>query len=117
MRQTARVLPSSLATASMASTTERATAVATQIAAHRAVRAVALRRHPWRFCALVALAAGATVAATHIAGEGPATDGLLVTLAVAAVLVAIEAFAVAGCFALLGSFLGIRGSYGAPRSA
>jgi len=81
------------------------------------VRAVALRSHPWRFCALVALAAGATVAATHVAGEGPATQGLLATVAVAAVLVAIEAAAIAACFALLGSFLGIRGGYRSPRSA
>jgi hypothetical protein len=100
-----------------AGTTERAEALARHLAAHRAVRAVALRTHPWRFCALVALAAGATVAVTHIAGEGPATSGLLVTLAVAAVLVAIEACAIAGCFALLGGFLGIRGGYRSPRSA
>ncbi len=95
----------------------RAQALAARATSHRAVRAVALRTHPWRFCALVALAAGATVAVTHVALEGPATDGLLVTVAAAAVLVAIEAVAIAGCFALLGGFLGIRRGYRSPRSA
>jgi hypothetical protein len=96
---------------------QRALALAARAAGWRAVRAVALRAHPWRFCLLVALAAGATVAATHLAGEGPATDGLLVTLAVAGVLVAIESLAVIGCFVLLGTFLGIRDEYRSPRSA
>jgi hypothetical protein len=53
----------------------------------------------------------------HVAGEGAATDGLLVTLAVAGVLVGIEALAVIGCFVLLGTYLGIRGGYRSPRSA
>jgi hypothetical protein len=91
-----------------AGTLERAQASLARLETARAVRAVALRAHPWRFCVLVALAAGAAMAATHVLAEGPATDGLLVTLAVSAVLVAIEAVAIIACFALLGSFLGIR---------
>lgn len=104
-----RLLPTGVA--------ERARALAAGIAAHRAVRAVALRTHPWRFCLLFALVAGATFAAMQIIGEGPATDGMLVTLTVAALLVGVEAFAIIGCFAVLGTFLGIRGGYRWPRSA
>jgi hypothetical protein len=95
----------------------RVEALAVRLAAHRAVRAVALRVHPWRFCLLVAFAAGACVAAGHVVGEGPATDGLLLTLAVSGVLIAAEAVVVVGCFALLGSFLGIRGDDHRARSA
>jgi hypothetical protein len=91
-----------------AGTLRRAEASAGRLASARAVRAVGLRTHPWRFCLLVAVAAGAAVAAAHVAGEGPATGGPLVTLAVGALLVAIEGIAIVGCFAALGSFLGIR---------
>lgn len=91
-----------------AGTLQRAQSSLARPASARTVRAVALRTHPWRFCLLVALAAGAVVAATHLVGEGPATDGLLVTLAASGVLIAIEGIAIVGCFALLGSFLGIR---------
>ena len=89
-------------------TLERAQTSLARLTTAPAVRAVDLRAHPWRCCLLVALAAGAAMAAAHVVGEGPATDGLLVTLAVSAVLVSIEAVAIIGCFALLGSFLGIR---------
>jgi hypothetical protein len=43
-----------------------------------------------------------------VAHEGPPTDGMLVLLAVSGLIVAIEAAAVIACFALLGTFLGIR---------
>jgi hypothetical protein len=91
-----------------AGTVRRTRDGAARLASARAVRAVALRTHPWRFCLAVAVAAGAAVAAVHVVGEGPATDGLLVTLLVSGILVAIEGIAIVGCFALLGSFLGIR---------
>jgi hypothetical protein len=42
---------------------------------------------------------------------------LLVTLLAAAVVVAVEAAAIVTCFALLGTFLGIRGDYRSARSA
>jgi hypothetical protein len=71
-------------------------------------RAVSLRSHPWRLCMLLALGAGAALAAGHLAGEGPPTDGMLVLLAVGGLIAAIEAAAVIACFALLGTFLGIR---------
>jgi hypothetical protein len=91
-----------------AGTVQRIQASAARLANARAVRAVALRTHPWRCCLLVAVTAGAAVAAAHVVGEGPASDGLLVTLLVSGILVAIEGVAIVGCFALLGSFLGIR---------
>jgi hypothetical protein len=87
---------------------ERARGAAARLAQRPAARAVALRSHPWRFCVLVALSAGAALAAAHLVGEGPPTEGLLVLVAVSAIFVAIEAVAVVGCFAVLGSFLGLR---------
>jgi hypothetical protein len=87
---------------------QRAKDSAARLARARAARAVALCSHPWRFCLFVALAAGAALAGAHLVGEGPPTDGPLVLLAVSAILVGIEAVVVVGCFALLGSFLGIR---------
>lgn len=96
---------------------ERASSLAAGVARHPAVRALSLRAHPWRFCLLLACAAGAAMAAAHLLGEGPATGGLLVTLLVGGVIVAIEAVAIVTSFALLGSFLGIRGDYRSPRSA
>ena len=89
---------------------ERARGAAAWLARTPAARAVALRSHPWRFCVLVALGAGAALAGAHLVGEGPPTDGPLVLLAVSAIFVAVEAVAVIGCFALLGSFLGLRWS-------
>jgi hypothetical protein len=96
---------------------ERVEALTARCGRHPALRAVSLRTHPWRFGALVGLAAGAVVAGVHLVGEGPASDGLLTTLLVGGVLVAIEAAAIVACFALLGSFLGIRGGYRSTRSA
>jgi hypothetical protein len=57
------------------------------------------------------------MAAAHVVGEGPATAGLPVTLLAGGVVVAIEAVAIITCFALLGSFLGIRGDDRSARSA
>jgi hypothetical protein len=57
------------------------------------------------------------MAAAHVVGEGPATAGLSVTLLAGGVVVAIEAVAIITCFALLGSFLGIRGDDRSARSA
>jgi hypothetical protein len=87
---------------------ERARGAAARLAQTPAARAVALRSHPWRCCVLVAFSAGAALAAAHLVGEGPPTEGLLVLLAVSAIFVAIEAVAVIGCFAVLGPFLGLR---------
>jgi hypothetical protein len=89
---------------------ERARGAAAQLAHTPVARAVALRSHPWRFCVLVALCAGGALAVAHLVAEGPPTDGALVLLAVSAIFVALEAVAVIGCFALLGSFLGLRQS-------
>jgi hypothetical protein len=89
---------------------ERARGAAAQLAHTPVARAVALRAHPWRCCVLVALCAGGALAAAHLVAEGPPTDGALVLLAVSAIFVALEAAAVIGCFALLGSFLGLRQS-------
>ncbi|HEY0343265.1 MAG TPA: hypothetical protein VGC59_01375 [Solirubrobacteraceae bacterium] len=87
---------------------DRVRGSAARLADGRVGRAVSLRSHPWRFCMLTALGAGAALAAGHLAGEGPPTDGMLVLLAVSGLIVAIEAAAVIVCFALLGTFLGIR---------
>jgi hypothetical protein len=70
--------------------------------------APALRAHPWRLGALTALAAGLVLTATHLVAEGPPTDGALVALAVAGIIVGIEGAAVLVCFAVLGRFLGLR---------
>jgi HAAS domain-containing protein len=74
------------------------------------VAAVA-RRHPWWLCATFAAACGAALAASHAISDGgfslqPADVGheLLAGLVIAA----IEATAVALCFATFGRFLGIR---------
>jgi hypothetical protein len=87
---------------------DRARSTAARLAGGRVGRAVSLRSHPWRFGVLVALGAGAALAAGHLAGEGPPSDGMLVLLAVSGLIVAIEAAAIIACFALLGTFLGIR---------
>jgi hypothetical protein len=87
---------------------DRARSTVARLAEGRIARAISLRSHPWRFCLLVAVCAGAGLAAGHLVGEGPPTDGLLVLLAVSGFLVAVEAAAIIACFALLGTFLGIR---------
>jgi hypothetical protein len=63
---------------------------------------------PRRLGALTALAAGLVLTATHLVAEGPPTDGALVALAVAGIIVGIEGSAVLVCFAVLGRFLGLR---------
>jgi hypothetical protein len=72
-----------------------------------------LRRHPWRFALLVALAAGLALAATHAVGEGgpPSLHELPVALLAGLLIVAIEGGAVLLGFLALGGFLGIRGSH------
>jgi hypothetical protein len=57
---------------------------------------------------LLVMTTGAALAAGRLAGEGPPTDRMLVLLAVSGLIIAIEAAAVIACFALLGTFLGIR---------
>jgi hypothetical protein len=71
-----------------------------------------LRRHPWRFASVVALAAGVALAAAHAVGEGgaPSLHELPVALLAGLLIVAIEGGAVLVGFLVLGGFLGIRGS-------
>jgi hypothetical protein len=71
-----------------------------------------LRRHPWRFAFVVALAAGLALAAAHAVGEGgpPSLHELPVALLAGLLIVAIEGGAVLLGFLVLGGFLGIRGS-------
>jgi hypothetical protein len=73
--------------------------------------AMVLRRHPWRACAAVALAAGLAVAGGHAVMDGGSAITLArvpLALAAAAVIAAIEAAAVAACFAAFGRWLGLR---------
>lgn len=68
-----------------------------------------LRRHPWRVCLAVAFIAGACVGLSHDVTAGLPPVAQLARFATVAVLLGgIEALAVIVCFALLGSFLGIR---------
>lgn len=67
-----------------------------------------LRRHPWRFGVATALLAGLAISSAHLIGEEPPANGIMIAFAVTGIIVAIEAAAVLGCFALLGGFLGIR---------
>jgi len=62
---------------------------------------------PWRFAGLVALAAGAALAAAHGIAEGPPST-LGAGLASCAALIAIEGGAVLASYAALGRFLGLR---------
>jgi len=70
-----------------------------------------LRRSPWRFCAIFALACGVAVAAAHAItdGGGPLTFGNAArALSAGLALIGIEGLAVVLCFAALGRLLGIR---------
>jgi hypothetical protein len=70
-------------------------------------RCLDLRRHPWRFCLLVAAACGVALAAWHGVAEGGVSVAwrpLVAGLAIAS----IEASAVLACFAAFGRSLGIR---------
>lgn len=69
--------------------------------------AASARRHPWRFCALVALAAGGSLAAAHGIAEGPPRDAAA-ALASSGLLIAIEGGAVVTGYAALGRWLGLR---------
>lgn len=71
-----------------------------------------LRRHPWRFALVVALAAGLALATAHAVGESglPSLHELPVALLAGLLIVAIEGAAVLLGFLVLGGFLGIRSS-------
>jgi hypothetical protein len=70
-----------------------------------------LRRSPWRFCAIFALACGVAVAAGHAVtdGGGPLTFANAArALSAGLALIGIEGLAVVLCFAAFGRLLGIR---------
>jgi uncharacterized membrane protein len=69
-----------------------------------------LRRHPWRFCTLFALACGVALAGWHgVVEGGPPTPASLARALLAAMVIAsIEGVAVIACFAAFGRYLGIR---------
>jgi hypothetical protein len=76
------------------------------------VRALSLRRHPWRAATALALLAGTAIGLGHGLSEG-GLSGLSALPRAAAgfgILLAIEGAAVLACFAALGGYLGIRGS-------
>ncbi len=68
-----------------------------------------LRVHPWRVALVVALAAGAGAGGAHALLEHPGSLAQLPgAMAAFTVIAVIEGVAVIVCFALLGSFLGLR---------
>jgi hypothetical protein len=70
-----------------------------------------LRRHPWRTCAAVALAAGLAAAAGHGIADGGSQVTLArvpLALAAGAIIAGIEAAAVTACYAVFGRWLGLR---------
>jgi hypothetical protein len=77
-----------------------------------------LRRHPWRFATIVALAAGLTLGVAHGVGEGGLPPVHRLPLAVLASLIigTIEGSAVLVSYVVLGGYLGIRGRGGPERA-
>ena len=67
-----------------------------------------LHRHPWRFGAVCASAAGLLASVAHLIAEGPPTDGIGVAFLVALIITAIEGAVVFGCYVVFGRFLAIR---------
>ena len=65
------------------------------------------RSHPWRFCTIVALAAGVALATVHGLEEGPPINLALAVL-VSSIFIGVEFIAVLISYLVLGGFLGLR---------
>lgn len=78
------------------------------ITTHRVAPLALVRRRPWAFAALSALAIGLAAGANHLIAEGAPPHGAAQALAVLLLIAAIEGTAVLACYAALGRFLGLR---------
>ena len=70
-----------------------------------------VRRHPWRFAVVVALAAGLALGVAHGVGEGglPPVHRLPLAVLAGLIIATVEAGAVLVSYLALGGYLGIRG--------